>query len=206
MSAVAPTVRRTLRVRGQAALRALRVIELLARTRRVPRDREVAPLGHRHRRGECGAGPRRAAGPGRGPAGRDLAGDAPAPAASGRPHVCGGSSAGRGLPAKPVTEPTNPSPATARSALLAVGPRADEDSSAGYRLRSRCLWCREPIGWDCPVGLWVHLRSDGVPCRNLVFAWAAADPQFITITPGRCTWPGNRPRRTPPENRPGQAG
>jgi len=61
---------------------------------------------------------------------------------------------------------------------------ADEVSSAGYRLRSRCLWCREPIGWDCPAGLWVHLRSDGVPCRNLVFAWAAADPQDITITPG----------------------
>ncbi len=129
-------------------------------------------------------------------------GAAPTPFRSARRgRMCGGAPTGRRRPAEPATTiPTSPGPASAWGDRVAVVPAADEDGPAGYPLRSRCRWCREPIGWDHYVGLWVHLGSDRVRCRNRIRAWAAADPEFTTIT-RRPPLPAWQPAGTRAEHR-----
>jgi len=65
-------------------------------------------------------------------------------------------------------------------------------------LVSRCLWCREPVGWSTYARLWLHLPSGRLACAGNSAAWASADPQFTT-RPG----PVQRPiDQAPPADRP----
>ncbi len=205
MNGIDPAARRTRRLPGQAALRGLRLATLLAGTRRRQADRDGPPRGCRCRRRCCRADPRRTAHHRLGPGGTRLAGHAPA--RPGRADVCGPAPAGRGRRSDADTR-NGPSPAAAADAQLVVAPGGGEDTAAGYPLRSRCLWCREPVGWNRLIGLWVHLKSDRVRCRDRVGAWAAADPRVTTIThrllystslPGRQTPDTERHERRPDE-------
>ena len=66
-------------------------------------------------------------------------------------------------------------------------------------LTSRCLWCRQPIGWSTPARVWAHLPSGRLACAAMAGGWATADPDLTVHVAGRTRWAGRLPTaRTAP--------
>jgi hypothetical protein len=101
-----------------------------------------------------------------------------------------GRCAGATRPGRPVVE-------NARTPRNSPGPSAIADHLAGgrsfalaavrteYSMLSRCLWCREPIGWLTDTCIWMHLPSELFPCRGMAGGWATADPDVTVAPPNR---------------------
>jgi len=54
-------------------------------------------------------------------------------------------------------------------------------------LASRCLWCREPIGWSTCVRVWTHLPAGRLRCARIACGRATADPDLIIRAPTRAS-------------------
>jgi hypothetical protein len=107
----------------------------------------------------------------------------------------------------PVTRPGRPVAENAGTPRSSLGPSAIAHHLAGgrlfvpaavrveYSLLSRCLWCREPIGWLTDTRIWVHLPSDHFPCRAVAGGWATADPDVTVALPNKAGAARRNPSR-----------
>jgi hypothetical protein len=86
-------------------------------------------------------------------------------------------------PKRRASAPAVMDPAASLDGQLAVDASVTTAAALDCCLLSRCLWCREAVGWLCHARVWIHLRSCRLPCVGIAGGWAAANPDLTIPAP-----------------------